>query len=158
MPSLGHELAFATRDATLAFARRLAGVLRPGDTLLLEGDLGAGKSELARAMIREMVGAAIEVPSPTYTLVQHYTGALGDILHADLYRLNGPGELVELGLDETLGGAVLLVEWPERAGPDWFPSTSLRLGLKIGPGEARRLRLAGDAAWAERLAPLLAAN
>ena len=156
MARLRHELAFATRDATLAFARRLAGVLRAGDTVLLEGDLGAGKSELARAMIQALAGAGIEVPSPTYTLVQHYDAPAGDILHADLYRLNGADELVELGLEEALGQAILLVEWPDRAGPGWFPADSLRLRIEMQPGEARTLRLEGDAAWAERLAPLLA--
>jgi tRNA threonylcarbamoyl adenosine modification protein YjeE len=155
LPGLRHELACATRDATLVFARRLAGVLRAGDTLLLEGDLGAGKSEIARAIIQELMGAAVEVPSPTYTLVQHYTAPQGGILHADLYRLNGADELVELGLDDALGQVLLLVEWPERAGPGWFPASSLTLKIAIGQGEARVLQLCGDAAWADRLARLI---
>lgn len=155
MPGFRHELACATRDATLAFARGLAARLAPGDTLLLEGDLGAGKSEVARTIIQERMGGAIEVPSPTYTLVQHYAAPTGDILHADLYRLNGADELVELGLDDAIGRALLLVEWPERAGPDWFPASSLTVRIAIGEGEARVLHLAGDAAWAARLAPLL---
>ncbi len=156
MADFRHRLAFSTRDATLAFARRLAGVLRAGDTLLFEGELGSGKSELARAMIRALAGDGVEVPSPTYTLVQHYDAPAGDILHADLYRLNGADEVVELGLEEALGHAILLVEWPDRAGPGWFPTDSLRLRIETQPGEARILRLEGDAAWAERLAPLLA--
>ncbi len=155
MPGFRHELACATRDATLAFARGLAARLAPGDTLLLEGDLGAGKSELARAIIQAWMGGAVEVPSPTYTLVQHYAAQAGEILHADLYRLNGADELIELGLDDALGQALLLVEWPERAGPDWFPASSLAIGITIGEGEARVLQLSGDTFWADRLAPLL---
>lgn len=89
--------------------------LRPGDAVLLEGPLGAGKSALARAAIRARTGAT-EVPSPTYTLVQTYDGADAVLWHADLYRLAGPDEAVELGLDEAFETAIALVEWPDRLG------------------------------------------
>lgn len=145
-----------TRAATLAFARRLAALLMPGDVLLLEGDLGAGKSELARAMIQALAGAAIEVPSPTFTLVQTYATAAGPVTHADLYRIGDPDELIELGLDEA---GILLVEWPSRAGPGWFSAAALHILITERPEEgeeARLLHLEGDAGWAGRLAPLLA--
>ena len=83
--------------------------------MLLEGDLGAGKSELARAVIRSLAGAEIAVPSPTFTLVQTYELPALEVSHADLYRLGDAGEVGELGLEECWQRGALLVEWPERA-------------------------------------------
>lgn len=137
-----------------ALAQRLAALLRPGDVVTLAGDLGAGKSELARAVIRARAGAAIEVPSPTFTLVQRYELPDLALVHADLYRLRDPEELGELGLDEALAGAALLVEWPERA-PGW-PSDRLEIRLAPGPSAtARRVSLEGYGRWADRAAVLL---
>lgn len=142
--------------ATRAFAARLALLLRPGDLVCLEGDLGAGKSELARAVIRARAGAAIEVPSPTFTLVQHYE--LPDLLltHADLYRVADPEEVEELGLEEALETGALLVEWPERAG-DALPSRRLLLHLEApGPDHPeRRLLTITPPRGDDRLAALL---
>ena len=120
----------------------------------LEGPLGAGKTELARAVIRARAGAAIEVPSPSFTLVQDYPlpGLL--IRHVDLYRVQDPAELVELGVDDPEGEAALLVEWPERAA-DLLPADRLQIALDVGPApEARVARLRGGARWASRLASL----
>ena len=121
-----------------ALGARLAQMLRAGDAIALQGGLGAGKTTFARGLIEAYAGIG-EVPSPTYTLVQTYDSGPLPVWHYDLYRLEDAADLTELGWDETADG-IVLVEWPERAGPDWFPSTSLRLGLEIGPGEARRLR------------------
>ena len=88
---------------------------RRASVVLLEGDLGAGKSELARAVIRSLAGAEIAVPSPTFTLVQTYELPGLEVSHADLYRLADDGEVAELGLDECWQRGALLVEWPERA-------------------------------------------
>lgn len=165
MGGLDHELRLATREATLAFARGLAPLLAQGDVVLLEGELGAGKSELARALIRQRLGAEVEVPSPTYTLVQTYDGPDCPLTHADLYRLTQPDELAELGLEEAGDLGILLVEWPEKARPGYFPPSALLIRIEAGldaepepqveAGEARRLRLSGDEGWALRLAPLL---
>ncbi len=112
----GIHLADERQTARLGAA--LAPLLGPGDTVLLRGELGAGKSALARAVI----GAApcdpqAEIPSPSYTLVNIYETAHGPVWHADLYRLSGAAEeLEELGLVEAMGAALVLVEWPERLG------------------------------------------
>lgn len=151
------EVELADLAALRAFAARLARLLRPGDLVALEGELGAGKSELARAVIRARAGAAIEVPSPTFTLVQRYALADLVITHADLYRLGDPAELDELGLDEALGEGALLVEWPERAG-DRLPADRLRLRLSEpggGPPERRALRIEAGPSWRTRLPELL---
>lgn len=128
-------------------------MLVPGDVVALRGELGAGKSALARAVIQARAGAPVEVPSPTFTLVQDYEQ--GDLLirHADLYRIDAPEELLELDLMGD-SRAVLLIEWPERAG-DLLPADRLDLELAAGPGsELRRVSLCAGPGWAERLAKL----
>ncbi len=135
--------------ATEALAARLAGLARAGDALLLEGPLGAGKSALARAFLRAAAGdPALEVPSPTFTLVQSYDLPGGRAAHHfDLYRLTGPDGLLELGWDEARSG-IVLVEWPERLGR-LTPQGALRIELKPGAQEdARHARLTG---WEDRL-------
>ncbi len=140
-------------SATHAFARRLAGLLRAGDAVLLEGPLGAGKSELARAVLRAAAGdPGLEVPSPTFTLVQSYDLPAGPAHHFDLYRLDGPAGLDELGWDEAREG-IVLVEWPDRLGA-LAPPDALRIALEPGGEEdARRAHLSG---WDDRLDRLAA--
>jgi tRNA threonylcarbamoyladenosine biosynthesis protein TsaE len=94
----------------------LAGQLKAGDVLLLHGDLGAGKTTLARAIIQTLCPHETEVPSPTFTLVQHYESALGPLAHFDLYRVKYSEEIIELGWHDALQG-IVLVEWPDRLGP-----------------------------------------
>jgi tRNA threonylcarbamoyl adenosine modification protein YjeE len=118
--------------------------------------LGAGKTELARAIVQERVGEAIEVPSPTFTLVQTYETPGLTIAHADLYRVENIGELAELGLDEAIDGGAILVEWPERAQGLW-PDSRLEIILHIdGSGPARILELVARGDWAARVARLVA--
>jgi len=140
-------------SATHALANRLAALLRPGDAVLLEGPLGAGKSEFARALLRAAAGdPALEVPSPTFTLVQSYDLPLGTVHHYDLYRLNGPAELAELGWEEARQG-IVLVEWPDRLGAA-RPADALLISLAPLPQEeARRATLSG---WDSRLGALVA--
>jgi len=103
--------------ATMALAARVADWIKPGDLLTLSGDLGTGKTTFARALIRRLTrDPELEVPSPTFTLMQIYEGADYPIVHADLYRIAKPSELAELGWDEAAEGALVMVEWPERAG------------------------------------------
>lgn len=142
----------AHEDRTAALGRALAALARPGDVILLEGPVGAGKSHLARAFIRARAGdPRAEVPSPTFTLVQTYPDALtgGEVWHADLYRLADPGELVELGLDEAMDRAICLIEWPDRL--DMAPGGALRIRLNplADAPDLRRITLSGDPArWA----------
>ncbi len=113
------ELYLPTADDTAACAVLLAPLLGAGDCVLLGGNLGAGKTHFARALIQKRladVGLREDVPSPTYTLVQTYTAGDLEIWHADLYRLEGTGELVELGLDGAFDAALVLIEWPDRLG------------------------------------------
>ena len=114
--------------ATAALGRAVAGILRRGDAVLLTGDLGAGKSTLARALVRALTTPDEEVPSPTFTLVQHYEGRLA-VAHFDLYRLAAPEEADELGLDDALDDGVVVVEWPQRLGSRLPPD---RLDIELG--------------------------
>lgn len=148
-------------EATAALAARLSGLLGPGDVLLLSGDLGAGKTHFARALIQALQarhGAPEDVPSPSFTLVQTYEAGDVEIWHADLYRLSDPWEVDELGLTEAFDNAICLVEWPDRLGPD-LPADALHVTLTMVPGaeDARRLVLsaARPGNWRDRLAGAL---
>lgn len=123
--------------ATAALGARLAALLRPGDIVLLEGDLGAGKTALARAIIRNLAGdPLLDVPSPSFALVQPYDTPRGPLLHADLYRLAAARDLDELGLFDR-PEAMLLIEWPDRA-PSLAALATLTLSLEVPPdGEGR---------------------
>lgn len=127
-----------TEDDTARLGRALAAILHAGDCLLLEGPIGAGKSHLARALIRARLGREEDVPSPTFTLVQTYPGT-PDIWHADLYRLTHPDEVLELGLEDAFSTAICLIEWPDRLGAA-LPANPLRLSLSSA-GEGRRATL-----------------
>lgn len=116
--------------ATDALGQTLAQFLRMGDTLLLSGPIGAGKTHLARALIRARLGRMEDVPSPSFTLVQSYETETGDIWHADLYRLSHVDEVIELGLNDAFGRALCLVEWPDRLG-DLAPTDAFHLALSV---------------------------
>ena len=136
-------------QATARLGEDLARALKRGDVLALSGEIGAGKSTLARALIRAMADdAELEVPSPTFTLVQAYAARI-PISHFDLYRLGPPEELRELGLDEAVEACLCLVEWPERAG-NLLPETSVRLELKES-GSGRTASISGPAEAMERI-------
>ncbi|KMO17080.1 ATPase [Methylobacterium indicum] len=148
------EIVLPDESATEDLGRFLAEILRPGDLVALSGGLGGGKTTLARAIIREIVGdPELEVPSPTFTLVQPYEGRNGQaVVHADLYRLRGPDELVELGFDEMTERAIALVEWPDRLPPRHGPTLAIDLSLKPEFGDdARLVRLIGGGGLGGRL-------
>lgn len=138
--------------ATAAFATRMAPLLTVADTLLLEGDIGAGKSAFARALIRARLGRMEDVPSPTFTLVQTYEATDGDIWHCDLYRLTHPDEALELGLEEAFETAICLIEWPDRLG-DAAPANALHLAFSAAK-DGHHVVVSGPDAWAERLRDL----
>ena len=145
--------------ATEALARIIAPELKAGDLVGLSGGLGAGKTTFARALVRALADdARLEVPSPTFTLMQVYDTPAGSVVHADLYRLGGAAELNELGFDEIAERAITIVEWPER-GEGALPATRLAVALDLdsakGP-EARTAIVAGAGAFAPRLARIKA--
>lgn len=136
----------ASEADTARVAASLAAVLRPGDIIALEGDLGAGKSTLARSLLHAL-GWQGDVPSPTFTLVQPYDDLPVPVWHVDLYRLDDPAEADALGLFET--DAALLIEWPQRLGSR-LPADALVLHLE-GSGDApRTLTWRAPAAWEHR--------
>lgn len=122
------KLFLSSDEETDRLGRVMADCLGPGDTLLLFGPVGAGKSHLSRAIIRSRLGRMEDVPSPTFTLVQTYEDARGDLWHADLYRLSGGSDLAELGLEDAFRSAICLVEWPDRLGQT-TPENPIRVWL-----------------------------
>ena len=145
-------------EDTAALARAIAPLLQPGDTLLLDGQIGAGKTHFARALIQARLAAAgmlEDVPSPTYTIVQTYDDGVAEIWHADLYRLNDPQETHELGLAEAFDHAICLVEWPDRLGAS-APASAMRLTFMPGKEDNQRdLTIEADAPrWNELLTAL----
>lgn len=110
------EIFLPDEESARQFGNRLGAWLRPGHIVLLEGPVGAGKSHIARAAIRAILGEETEVPSPTFTLVQTYETPDSEIWHADLYRLTDPAEVFELGLFDAMGRDIVLIEWPDRLG------------------------------------------
>lgn len=131
-------------DATARLGAAVAGRLAPGDAVALWGDLGAGKTTLARAILKAL-GVAGEVPSPTFTIVQAYETPRLTVSHYDLYRIRQARELDELGLEDALAEGAALVEWPERA-PERLPPDALHVRLSQVDG-ARQARLTGPARW-----------
>src|SRR5436309_13920641 len=140
--------------ATYRLMVDIASALEPGDLVTLSGDLGAGKTTFARGLIRYLAGdAAIEVPSPTFTLMQIYELPQFPLVHADLYRLSGPAELAELGFDDLPEGAVVLLEWPDRA-DGLLPPDRLDVSLTLAPKlklEFRHARITGYGALGPRV-------
>jgi len=137
--------------ATAALAEDIAACLAVGDVVALSGGLGAGKTTLARALIRALADdPGLEVPSPTFTLVQTYATSRLAVAHFDLYRLAGPDELAEVGFPDAAADAAVLVEWPERAG-DWLPADALVVTIEIA-GTGRRADVVAGGSWPDRLA------
>src|SRR4051812_15600761 len=138
--------------ATARLGQAIAAALQPGEAVCLSGPLGAGKSTLARALVRALTTPTEEVPSPTFTLVQFYEGTRLNVAHFDLYRLTDPDEAYEIGLDEALEDGAAVIEWPERLAGH-LPAS--RLDVEIALGETadeagRYVRLTPHGAWEGR--------
>lgn len=130
----------ADEAGTLALGARLAKALRAGDVVRLSGDLGAGKTTLARGLIQSRLGE-MEVPSPTYTLVQTYDWGDVELWHCDLYRLEQPNDAYELGLMDAMGEEIVLLEWPDRLGA-LCPDDALSVHIAFH-GDSRIATLSG---------------
>lgn len=145
-------------DGTRSFAKVFSSLLRAGDIITLIGDLGAGKTELCRSIIHAL-GYEEDVPSPTFSLLQIYEPSVDDMMtpavwHTDLYRIESPEEVYELGLDEGFDSAITLIEWPDRMG-DLLPVDHLRIELSFSDAEgSREIKLEGGKSWNERLKEL----
>src|SRR5215213_8817064 len=141
-------------QATVRLMVDIASALEPGDVITLSGDLGAGKTTFARALIRHLADdETIEVPSPTFTLMQTYELPQFSLVHADLYRLSGAAELDELGLDDLPEGTVMLIEWPDR-GEGLLPADRIDVELTLAPKlktEFRHARVTGFGKFAPRV-------
>lgn len=148
------EILVRTEDEMTALGTRLARGLRRGDCIALTGDLGVGKSVLARAIIRAVAGEAIDVPSPTFPLIEAYPFET-PLHHIDLYRLGGPDQVVELGLEDLIDHGITLIEWPDRAA-GLLPPARLDVTITERMNGERKVELAprGEA-WSSRLATIL---
>ncbi len=152
MPSIARDL--PDEAATARVAAALAPLLRVGDVVALNGDLGTGKTAFARALIRALTDPDEEVPSPTFTLVQLYGADDFTVFHFDLYRLERPADALELGIEEAFSDGVSLIEWPDRLGRLLPPG---RLDITLAAGAtpaARRIEIAGGEPWAARIEEL----
>ncbi|MFN9925528.1 MAG: tRNA (adenosine(37)-N6)-threonylcarbamoyltransferase complex ATPase subunit type 1 TsaE [Phenylobacterium sp.] len=139
----------ADEAATSRLGVAVARALRSGEAVCLRGPLGAGKSTLARALIRALTTPDEEVPSPTFTLVQTYGGAAFSLAHFDLYRLTDADEAYELGLDEALDEGAAIIEWPERL-EGGLPPDRLDIEITFEADGGRRARLDRHGAWEGR--------
>jgi tRNA threonylcarbamoyl adenosine modification protein YjeE len=158
-PSSSFSVVLPNERATRQLAIDVGSILKPGDLVTLSGDLGAGKTAFARALIRHLAGEeTLDVPSPTFTLVQTYVLPRFTVVHADLYRVTHTGELAELGVDEATENAVVLLEWPDRAA-EALPADRLdiafTLASNLGPNQ-RNVELTGHGAFAPRIDRLAA--
>ncbi|GAA0540151.1 hypothetical protein GCM10008941_20010 [Rhizomicrobium palustre] len=139
-----HSIALESLEDTAHLGALIARALKKGNTLALRGDLGAGKTALARSILQAL-GVTGPIASPTFTLVQAYETARLPIRHFDLYRIEDPSELEELGLDEALSEGAALIEWPDRAE---MPEDAINLTLTITGAQSRQAEIDAPAAWA----------
>jgi tRNA threonylcarbamoyladenosine biosynthesis protein TsaE len=144
----GFETTLTLNDETVTaeLGARIATALRPGDVIALSGDLGAGKTALARAILRAL-GVAGHVPSPTFTLVQSYETPGLTVHHFDLYRVEDESELRELGLEEAREEGAVLIEWPDRGMPKGWGPEALQVGLSATGDTVRQAKISGPARW-----------
>jgi tRNA threonylcarbamoyladenosine biosynthesis protein TsaE len=149
MTSHQRKITLKNPDETARFARDLGCKLAAGDCLLLQGNIGAGKTHFARSLVQSLQDHPEDVPSPTFTLVQTYDTRNGELWHADLYRLGSLDEITELGLEDAFDTAICLIEWPDRL-EELTPKQALTLGFSPDPDapDTRHLTLCwSDPKW-----------
>src|SRR5712692_3566125 len=148
-----HAMVLPNEEAMQRLVKDIGIALEPGDLVTLSGDLGAGKTTFARALIRHLAGdPSVEVPSPTFTLLQTYDLPRFPLVHADLYRISGTSELAELGFEDLPAGAVTLMEWPDRAA-GFLPADRLDITFTLAPQlgpDVRNVRYVGYGSFAQR--------
>ena len=147
------KLTLNSPQETVVLAAQLGDTLKPGDTILLEGSIGSGKTHFARALVQSVLAVPEDVPSPTYTLIQIYNTRVGEIWHSDLYRLSSVAEIEELGLIEAFDTSICLIEWPEKLGA-LAPRTALliRFTTDSDDQDTRHLVLSwSDPKWVTKL-------
>lgn len=149
------RLALPDLDATRSFAGALAATARAGDAIGLAGPLGAGKTTFARAFVNARAAAIgaepVEVPSPTFTLVQPYDFGGTTVYHFDLFRIDAPEDALELGIEDAFADGIALVEWPDRLGA-LLPAHALVVTILQGEArDAREAEIAAGPGWAERI-------
>src|SRR6188474_2042229 len=158
-PASSFSIVLANEQATRRFAADVASILKAGDLVTLSGDLGAGKTAFARALIRHLAGdETLDVPSPTFTLVQTYALPRLSVVHADLFRVGRASELTELGVDEAAADSVVLLEWPDRAAEALPPDRldiAFTLAPHLGPNQ-RQAELTAHGSFVPRLERLAA--
>ncbi len=151
--TLHHQCLLSTALETQAFGTKLAPFLQRGDVLLLQGQLGAGKTTFTQGVIQSLTTNETVVTSPTFSLIQTYPTTAGELWHIDLYRLT-PSEIPSLALEENWETGISLIEWPEHLPAP--PPTPLTLSFSVNSTtEVRSLTLTGSLAWLQRLQPLL---
>lgn len=156
VPQTNHALTIEIDgvESTETLARRLSGLLLKGDVVMLQGPLGAGKSVFARAVIRGLGWRRDEIPSPTFTLVQQYELPVAMVWHFDLYRLEIPDDVFELGIEDAFYDGISLIEWPDRLG-GYVPQEYLNVAISFVQGEtSRHIQLNGTGNWPDRLQAL----
>lgn len=139
-----------TLSETQKWAVTLSILVAKNDIIALKGDLGAGKTTFARFLIQHLTSPLLEIPSPTFTLVQPYETQKGTLWHFDFYRIKDPFEAVEIGLEEALTNGISLIEWPEKIG-DFLPPTALLCDFDMKT--SRTLNIYGNMSWKNRLFP-----
>ncbi len=147
MNNFSKRIDLADPDATLALGAALSAHLQVGDVLALRGDLGAGKTTLARGLISALIGDT-EVPSPTFSLVHIYETSKGEVWHGDMYRLESPQACIELGLEDAFLDCICLIEWPDNLG-SYLPEQVINITLNFN-GEARTALIEGVPDWIEQ--------
>ncbi|EEE37917.1 uncharacterized P-loop hydrolase UPF0079 [Rhodobacteraceae bacterium KLH11] len=143
------NLTLHSPEETAAIAARMGSRLQPGDTILLEGAIGSGKTHFARALIQSVLAVSEDIPSPTFTLVQVYDTELGEVWHSDLYRLGSVEEIEELGLIDAFEASICLIEWPDKLG-SLTPQPALLIRFTADPDDhdTRHLTLSwSDPKW-----------
>jgi len=147
------EVTLKNISETENLAKKIASLVKIGDLITLDGDLGTGKTSFARFFIRSLTNNKEEIPSPTFTLMQSYDTPNFPIHHIDLYRINSTAEVIELGIEESFDNGVSLIEWPKLAEPI-FPSSYLAIELSFLENDIRLAKINSFGNWIDRIKAL----